>query len=287
MQFLQGKTVEHVGFRDTGTAYDRETGEVLVYAPATTHKVVSLVKSEAYRDRVEFKGRQNNFTFSVMDVLHEVTRALTTAQCGYLFLLQCYVDYRHGRLLNPSGSVMSTSDMRQVLDISRSTFHDFLTRAVSAGFILPNDDGSCSMNERYHFRGSAPSGVSVIKSYSTKVRAIYKRVRPSDLGLIYRMLPLVHYETNTLCSNPDETVPELVRALNRKELADIIGVSVGEVSRRFPKLTVDNEYVIAKVSVGGVESYMFNPWIFYRKASSPDVTLRRMFSVKVVTSRQA
>jgi len=278
----QGVTAEHVYFTGTGTAYDPETGEALVYGPASTHKVVSIKRSEAFKDRGEFKGRQRDFTFSVMDVLHEVTNALTTAQCGYLLLLQCYVNYGDGRLLNADKTVMSTSDMRNILNVSRSTFHDFLTRATEHNFILAHGDGSYSINERYHFRGSAPAGESIVKSYTAKVRRIYGRVKPADLGLIYRMLPLVHYATNTLCSNPNESVPEMVHALNRKELAELIGVSVGEISRRLPKLTVDGEYVIAKVTVGGVESYMFNPWVFYRKTTQPDDTLRRLFSVKAV-----
>jgi hypothetical protein len=45
-------------------------------------------------------------------------------------------------------------------------------------------------------------------------------------------------------------------------------------------MTFDGEYVIAKVKIGGEERYMFNPWVFYRKASEPDKTLRALFSAK-------
>lgn len=278
------RTAEHIAFTGTGTAYDPETGETLVFAPASTHKVVNIAQSEAHSERQQFIGRQQDFSFSVMDVLHEVTSVLTKAQCGFLFLLQCYVSYENGRLVNPNKSVMTTEDMRRVLGMNdrkkKSSFYDFLSRTVSNGILIDNVDGSFSVNERYHFRGSVPTGLAVIKSYSAKIKRIYGSVRPEDLGLIYRMLPLVHYSTNTLCTNPAEQVPENLNALNRKDLADAIGISVGEISRRLPTLTVDGEYVIAKVTIGGIESYMFNPWVFYRKMTQPDETLRAIFRVK-------
>ncbi|MEW9697961.1 hypothetical protein [Paenibacillus sp. SI8] len=267
-----------------------ETGEVGTFVPNGKGYVIrsreQIEASQRYFEaqRAVFSGRAYDFTFSVMDALHEVTSVLTKAQCGYLLLLQCYVSYGTGRLINADRSPMTTDDMRKALRMDdrrkKSSFYDFLCKCVSGGILIANSDGSHSVNDRYHFRGSTPTGLSVIKSYTAKIKRIYGGVKPEDLGLIYRMLPLVHYASNTLCTNPGEKIPEKVAALNRAELAAVIGISVGEISRRLPKMTVDGEYVIAKVAIGGVESYMFNPWIFYRKMSVPDETLRTIFRVK-------
>jgi len=276
-------TAEHVAFSGTGSAIDPETGVAYVYGPADTHYLRSRAQAAAFSEREDFRGKQEGFTFSVMDVLHEVTSVLTKAQCGFLLLLQCHVNFGDGRLVNSDKSSMTTDDMRRVLRMKsgrRNTFYDFLRRCTESGIIIANEDGSYAINDRYHFRGNAPIGLSVIKSYSARIKSVYGAVRPEDLGIIYRMLPLVHYATNTLCTNPGELVPERIKSLNRKELAEAIGISVGEISRRLPTLTVDGEYVIAKVSIGGTESYMFNPWIFYRKMTQPDETLRGIFRVK-------
>jgi hypothetical protein len=183
----------------------------------------------AYTDREQFRGKQHRFTFSVMDVLHEVTNVLTRAQCCYLLILQCYVGYGVGHLMNPDKSLMKTNDMRRVLLMDdrrkKSSFYNFLDKAVSNGFIIENGDGSYSINERYHFRGKASTGIAVLKAYTAKIKKINGNVRPEDLGLIYMMLPLVHYSTNTLCSNPGEEIPEKVHALSRHELAEAIGIS--------------------------------------------------------------
>lgn len=275
--------MNNIAFTESGTAYHPETGERIVWGTASDHKLVSKAQAEAYKEREEFKGRQSDFTFSAMDALHEVVSVLTKAQCGFLFLLQCYVSYETNTLVNVDRTPMTTKDMRKALGLEgskRRTFYDFLRKVTGCGIIVENENGSYSMNERYHFRGVVPIGLSVVKSYSAKIQALYGKIRPEDLGLLYRMLPLVHYSTNTLCANPGETVPEKIYGLNRKELAAAIGVSVGEISRRLSKMIVDGEYVIAKVSVGGSDSYMLNPWIFYRKTKKPDDTLAAIFRIK-------
>jgi hypothetical protein len=254
-----------------------ETGEDLT----VNYLMTNRVQAEAYkRIKQAEKGRSNNFTFSAMDALHEVYSVLTTAQCGYLLLLQCHVNYDTGTLINADKSPMNKADMIQVLQLTkkRSVFYNFFNAAVTNGIINEND-GGYAINQRFHFRGVSDNPY-VIKSYTAKVKRVYREVKAADLGLIYRMLPLVHYDTNALCSNPYESNPEKINFLDRAELAEAIDVSPGEISRRLPKMTFDGKYVIARVKVGGSEKYMFNPWVFYRKMSAPDKTLQAMFNVK-------
>ncbi|MFD1267579.1 hypothetical protein ACFQ3Y_09110, partial [Paenibacillus motobuensis] len=149
-------TAEHIAFTGTGTAYDPMTGEALVYAPASTHKVVNLAQAETYSARETFKRRQSEFTFMDMEELHEVIDALTTAQCGYLLVLQCFADYDGGRLVTGGKAPMTTADMMDVLKLKRKrqTFYDFLTNCTDHGIITRNEDGSYSVNPKYHFRGA-------------------------------------------------------------------------------------------------------------------------------------
>ena len=69
-----------------------------------------------------------------MPNIHEVYDALTTAQCGYLMLLQCYVDY-NGILVKSSRdkTPMTTADMMSVLQLAkkRMTFYDFLSACTA------------------------------------------------------------------------------------------------------------------------------------------------------------
>lgn len=283
MTKYQNRTDEALHFSGVET-YADENGELRISAPALTHKVVNIKQSEAYKAEKEAeswrKGRQPEFTASNMRNLHEVYRALTTAQCGYLMLLQCYVDFDGGTLINPNKSPMTTSDMIAVLqlDKKRSTFYDFLDECINYGIITENN-GKYAVNPRYHFRG-AFNDQFVVKSYSAKIKHVYREVKAADIGLLYRMLPFVHYETNALCENPFEKDPSNINWFSRKGLAEAIGVSPGEISRRLPRMTFDGEYVIAQVKVGNKRMYMLNPWVFYRKNSAPDSTLQAVFNAK-------
>lgn len=277
-------TNEHRYFSGVFSFVD-ENGEQRISAPAESHKVISRKQSEAYKaeqQRKEFIGRQPDFTASNMRNLHEVYNVLTTAQSGYLMRLQCNVSYESdgGVLINSDKTPMTTADMLDVLQLKRkrSSFYDFLDACICYG-IITEQDGVYAVNPRYHFRG-AFNDQYVVKAYTAKIKRVYREVKAADIGLIYRMLPHVHYSTNALCENPFEANPTKIRWFTRKSLAEAIGVSPGEISRRLPKMTFDGEYVIAQVTVGGQRMYMFNPWVFYRKNSEPDTTLQAVFSVK-------
>ncbi|RSL29117.1 hypothetical protein D7Z54_32935, partial [Salibacterium salarium] len=144
--------------------------------------------------------------------------------------------------------------------------------------IITEADGEYYVNQRYHFRG-AFSDQHVVKSYITKVKQVYREVKAADIGLMYRMLPYVHMETNALCDNPFEKNPQKIRWFSRKELAEAIGVNPATLGRRLPKMTFGDEYVIARIKVGGSERYTFNPNVFYRRNTKPDDTLVAMFNV--------
>jgi hypothetical protein len=273
-------SAEHIAFTGTGTAYDPLTGEALVFAPAETHRVVNIAQAEAHKQREDFKGRQADFTFAAMEAMHEVIDVLTTAQCGYLLLLQCYVDYGSGRLVHADKTAMTTTDMMRALQLGkkRQTFYDFLSACLDRDIITKNDDESYSVNPRYHFRGVTHNR-AVIRSYSTKVKQIYREVKAVDLGLMYRMLPFVHYGTNALCANPTEQDPNNIRWFNGKELADAIGVHEKTLSGRLTRMKFGDEFVVARLSLGEFKRFVFNPNVFYRKNTEPDATLTAMFNV--------
>lgn len=276
-----GTTNEHRYFSGVFSYVD-ENGEARISAPADTHRVVSYAQTEAYKAEQEReqwrKGRQPSFTVSNMKTIHEVYDVLTTAQCGYLMLLQCYVSFDGGPLVNTDKTPMNKRQMRAVLQLDKKprTFYDFYAACADNGIIVEQGAGY-AVNERYHFKG-AFNDQYVVKSYTAKIKRVYSEVKATDIGLIYRMLPYVHMETNALCANPFEKTPEQIRWFNRKELADAIGVTPQALGARLAKMTFDGQYVIARVKLGGNERYMFNPWVFYRQNSEPDGTLRAVFN---------
>ncbi len=254
-----------------------ETGEDLSQDYTLRHRN----QDRHYTDKRSFQGRQADFTASNMRNLHEVYTVLTTAQCGYLMLLQCYVSYDGGTLVNSDKTPMTKREMMDVLQLGRKrqTFYDFYRACEEHGIIGEQSDGSFAVNPRYHFKGAFDDQF-VIKSYSTKIKRVYREVKAADIGLIYRMLPFVHQQTNALCDNPFEQDPKKIRWFNRKELAEAIGVAPDTLGRRLPAMRFDGEFVVARIKVGSEpERYTFNPSVFYRQNKAPDDTLQAMFNV--------
>jgi len=269
----------------TMTLVNPETGELVnaaVLAPGD--RITSAKQRESYGKlphNTQSTGRDIGFTFTAMDAIHEIISVLTTAQCGYLLALQSYVGFDGGRLINGKSGDMTTADMMDALQLKRKrqTFYDFLTRCLDNEIITKNEDGSYSVNLRYHFRG-AIGNRAVVRSYTAKLRQVYREVKAVDLGLMYRMLPYVHYGTNALCANPLEKYPKKIRWFNVKELAEAIGVDDKTLSRRLPLMKFGNEYVIGRFQLGESRKFIFNPNVFYRNSSVPDGLMTAMFIVE-------
>jgi len=255
---------------------NRETGEIKELQ-STQERNRGYAEMKAKESR---SGRSIGFTNANMRHLHEVYNVLTTPQCGYLTLLQCYIGWDDGVIVNPDKSPMKPVDMQHVLQLTgtkRSTFNDFLTACIDNG-IITKDGDKYVINERYHFKGAIDNQY-VIKTYTAKVRRVYREVKANDIGLIYRMLPFVHMSTNALCADPFERDPKNIRWFTQRELADAIGVDVRTLRRRLPLMKFDGEYVIARIKLGNEpDRYTFNPSVFYRQDSAPDATLQAMFN---------
>lgn len=259
---------------------DITTGEIAEGYTLTSPEQKAARQRYAIEEQAKAEGRKHDFTNANMTYLHEVYSVLTTAQCGYLMLLQCYIDYETAIIVNPDKSPMTTANMRQALQLERkrSTFYDFLNACLDNG-IISESEGVFIMNTRYHFKG-AIKGVAAIKTYTAKIKRVYSEVKANDIGLIYRMLPLVHMSTNALCDNPFEKNPKNVRWLNRRELAQMIGVDESTLHRRLPKMQFDGEYVVARIKVGNEpERYIMNYEVFRRTDKAPDATQQSIFAV--------
>lgn len=257
---------------------NRQTGEIKeMQSKSSRDKAFAEKKAKESRT-----GRAVDFTNANMRHLHEVYDVLTTPQCGYLMLLQCYVGWDDGLIVNPDKSPMKPADMQRVLQLTgtkRSTYSDFMRACEDNGIILRLPDGGYAVNRRYHFKGAIDSR-AVIKTYTAKLKRVYREVKASDIGLIYRMLPFVHMSTNALCADPFERDPKKIRWFTQKELADVLGVDARTLRRRLPHMKFDGMYVVARIKLGDTERYTFNHHVFYRQDNEPDDTLTAMFTVE-------
>jgi len=219
-------------------------------------------------------GRQRDFTFSNMLNMPEVIAKIDDKHCGHLLYLQTFINY-DGQLVKADNSTMTKRDIQTVLCLQKTAFYEFFNAMLANGIIFEEGD-HYRINPAYHFRGSTDN-TRVIKSFSAKVRALYSARNAKHLGFIYKLLPFVHFDTNTVCANPFERNVEQVVQLSKKDIADLTGVSEKTVYSYLRKMKLGDEFVFAEIRRGQTKYYKLNPFIFYRKDGEPDATLREIF----------
>jgi hypothetical protein len=229
------------------------------------------------------EGRKESFFFSVIERMHYVASSLTPAQCGYLLVLTSHVNW-DGLLVRSEkdSTPLTPSDMQKALkltDTKRSTFTDFLDACLSYGIIKRESNGYY-IERGLHFRGKT-EGERVVRTYITQLREMYKEVSAHDVGLLYRLIPFIHVDTNILCANPNEKDARSVVKFNRKTLAEAIGVTPQVISRATSRMIYDGKSVFAKVTTATDGTfYMLNPSIFRRSDRDDyDATTRMIFGI--------
>lgn len=134
---------------------------------------------------------------------------LDTKECGYLLYLQCFVNYDNTLVTGQKKKPMNKRKIREVLDISETTFRELYNKLVSCGILYKREDGTYAISECFHFRGKIKNRKG-IKSFISKVRTLYEHNIVLDLGFIYRLLPYVHLDKNVIC------VPILLNRMLRR-----------------------------------------------------------------------
>lgn len=276
------ETAEHKHFTGVYSFVD-ENGRPMIAMPADTHYARSYAQKEAYKQKLERdqqiaeqreKDKSVGFTLTDMEAVKEVASVLTTTQCGFLHVLQCYVSFDTGVIIKSSKdkTPMTPADMIDTLGVARRTFYDFLDACKAHDIIVETDLGYV-INPKYHFKGSTRNA-RVIRTYIARMKEVHRDIKPVDIGLIYRMLPLVHLTTNVLVADPYATEPEI---LNRKQLAEALDIDPDTLSRRLKRLKFGDQYACAKVEIGPIKGYALNPMVWRRAMKEPDATMMLFF----------
>ncbi|MEK4463537.1 hypothetical protein MHB56_15045 [Paenibacillus sp. FSL H8-0315] len=275
--------------------YSYKTGEIVATLDKYEHdqKIQKAVNAYKWANKHEEK-----FVFAHMEAVKDIISVLTRPQRGLLLLLQTYADYegilRNTALRKRDKTVMTNADIMKVLGISKQTYSDFLSNCLKNHIIIKGDGGCYKLNNKYHFRGKMKDGDNTVKIWRTEVRSMKDKVSYANLGLLYDLIPHIHFTTNTICANPYETDPTKIKKLNKKEICELLDIS-HHTFNRLLVMIYDGKAVLAEVKIlRKYKSYLINPWVFYRLDGrpndglieeevdpyQPEKTLRSIFSLK-------
>lgn len=246
------------------------------------YRIQTLEQIEAGKRRKQAEQDQRHFSFSHMENMREITSSLSNKYCGYILLLQPYIEFKTGRLVIPGRDPkpLGLTDIARIWNVSRRTAGVVIDELQTRSIVFETA-GVYAINERYHFRNKTGNEVdALIKTFFTTLRRV--KLTAADLGFVYKLLPHVHYETNVICSDAFAANPEDVRFLSEKQIASIVDMSevkTRDALRRLRKAGVTGEWVRGDGDDRETLTVL-NPYVFYRKSGEPDGTLRTLFAAQ-------
>ncbi|KRG11553.1 hypothetical protein ACA29_17095 [Lederbergia galactosidilytica] len=203
---------------------------------------------------------------------------------------------------------LTDKDLAEVFGINKRYVSGIITELKEIGVITETREGYYKVNERYHFRGrsredtyigyykvneryhfrgrSREDTYMLVKTFHTTLNKI--KVNPAELGVLYKLLPYIHYESNLVCENPFEDDPRKVRFLNTSEIAGKVGLSRQKLNDTLRKLvsagaiaTIQRKSgIVPQASDGdGRETVvLINPYVITRKREDHSVITLQLFS---------
>ncbi|MDQ1146598.1 hypothetical protein QE429_003425 [Bacillus sp. SORGH_AS 510] len=244
---------------------DVSTGE---YFDMGEYYLRARASDEAFKQIINKDNR--HFSFADMDTIKFIISNVSTVHCGYLMILQCYMEYGTGKLK------LTRNEMPKAVSTSKSTFNRFWKVMINYGIIIEKN-GGFYVNPYFHFR-QQPQHNRVIKLFTTMIKQLIHELSASELGFLYKLLPFVHYDTNMICADPF-TEPENIQFLNKTQIALLVGMDEKKTSKQLDKLRKIG-VVAETIRQDDKRDRIFtlNPYVFYRKKGRPDDTLRGLFA---------
>lgn len=228
---------------------------------------------------------RRHFAFTHMLNIKEVTEGLSNKYCGYILKLQSSIQFRTNKIVDggkENGEPLKRKELAKVLNVSQRTIKTAINELKEHDILIESNDGTFTINDRYHFRKKAGENVDVvIKTFFTTLNKL--KLKPAELGFLYKLLPNVHYNTNIICADPFEDRSEDIRFLNEKGIGELLGMSESKTKEMLAKLRkagAIGEFIRSEADQREKLTVM-NPYIFYRKNGKPDATLSALFSAEM------
>lgn len=237
---------------------DTETGEIdesvgvtvprgsVLFTPKELEAMAR--KKEAYKQYKEVRDALKElgaFSFVSAD---NCFGELSPSHTIVLVYLSTYLKYGTDELWYKRRQ-MKTTDLEQVLDMSRAGAYKFLN-AVRPEFLSIDDAGFIHLNQTVFKRGRGTEGKWFQRAYHECMRKLYLQTpvrRRKHLGYIFSMLPYLNIEYNVLCWNPFEQDIEYIKFMTLQEFCEIIGFDpkhMDELKDIYKMLEFENKHGI-------------------------------------------
>lgn len=180
-----------------------------------------------------------------------------------LIYLATYIDYndreenvlvKHGQ--NNKIEYLTKKDIKEIMGLSKTTFNDFI-RDLKENELLFEANDKYYITTKYFSKGKSNFDKrKYTRVFIKTTRDLYKGCstrQHSKLSYVFQLIPFLNYETNVLCSNPNEINRDDLNILTLSDICKLLGLSTDAKSmNRF-----EHDLYKIYITIDGVKYYMF------------------------------
>lgn len=174
-----------------------------------------------YTEHKERTKKLGGFTFLKNNF--DKLKDLNPATAGRLAYLSIYLAFDSQRLLNDNEPIKK-KHLPYILNISKSTADKFYNECVAADLLYDNGESGLYLTEAFYRNNS--SNKNRVKLYKRTIQQMYKKLPPTKhryFGYVVQLVPLINFEWNVVCHNPQETNRYHLQPLSFKEVCKELG----------------------------------------------------------------
>jgi hypothetical protein len=243
-----------------------ETGEKVEIAYYRTPEQQKAYQEKKKKEAV-LERSKNPFVFTEMDAFQGGLSVLDNKELGYFLIMQTYINYDNMLKIHPDAKhPMTVKELQQALKIkSPKTIRKLLKEFERLSLIYIDTvefhgkkHEAIFIAEEYCFRKGIGGDYSkrktdnAVKVFINSLQDVYAQdaIKPADIGFIYRTIEFIHYETNYLVLNPSERDNSKIIPLTVNALAEKMGLTREETSRKLSSLKWNGMYIYGRMKIG-------------------------------------
>lgn len=190
----------------------------------------------------------------------------------FRFLYICtYMNYKNYiELGNSKGDnkLAKKKDIQEILNLKDPQFYETYNYLSDHKMIL-DDEGYIKINPDFCNKGKLIKNNGVVRMFNNSIQYLYEQSNTKEhnkIGMLIKLLPYVHFNTNILCENPMEENEKLIKPLKQKKILEILDITKPTVSSLLNLTILDNkEFAFIKFSNGAFKNvYVINPRFMYK-----------------------
>lgn len=177
-------------------------------------------------------------------------------------------------------------DLENILKLGRSETYKTKNILISSGLLISNEDKALSINPKLCKKGILENRKSEeIRMFDEAIKELYEKAKPKEhkkLSLLFDLLPMINFQFNIVCKNPDEEIMEYIKPYDLKELSNILGkTNITYFKNDLLKLTVNNEPVCCINETKFGKFITINPRVYYKGGELENIKyLEGLFLIK-------